>query len=161
MTTENLKYVFDLNHSVVLVNLEDITPEESLIRPVGGGNCANWIVGHMLRSREFLVRIAGGEWSLGEQAHALYKRGTSGSEQAAYLPFDQLLKYWDEAHLVLIESLGRLTVEQLNETVDPLGDFVRHDTRIKRLLFLHFHESYHAGQLGLLRRLLGKSGAIQ
>jgi len=29
-----------------------------------------------------------------------------------------------------------------------------------QLHFLHFHEAYHAGQLGLLRRMAGKDGAI-
>lgn len=31
----------------------------------------------------------------------------------------------------------------------------------ERLAFLQFHESYHAGQVGLLRRLLGKDGVIR
>jgi hypothetical protein len=27
--------------------------------------------------------------------------------------------------------------------------------------FFHFHESYHAGQIALLRRLVGKQGVIK
>jgi len=30
-----------------------------------------------------------------------------------------------------------------------------------KLAGLQFHEAYHAGQLGLLRRIAGKKGAIQ
>jgi len=30
-----------------------------------------------------------------------------------------------------------------------------------KLAVLQFHEAYHAGQLGLLRRIAGKKGAIQ
>ena len=30
-----------------------------------------------------------------------------------------------------------------------------------RVAFLNFHEAYHAGQLGVLRRLAGKPGALE
>jgi uncharacterized damage-inducible protein DinB len=30
-----------------------------------------------------------------------------------------------------------------------------------KLFTFNFHESYHAGQLGILRRMLGKEGAIR
>lgn len=30
----------------------------------------------------------------------------------------------------------------------------------KQTAFLQFHEAYHCGQLGIMRRVLGKSGAI-
>ena len=41
-----------------------------------------------------------------------------------------------------------------------LDEPLEKDTLGWRLAFLQFHEAYHAGQLGLLRRLLGKDGAI-
>ncbi|MCH9008517.1 hypothetical protein IIA29_11025 [candidate division KSB1 bacterium] len=31
----------------------------------------------------------------------------------------------------------------------------------EKLSFLHFHETYHLGQIGLLRRLAGKEGVIK
>ena len=33
-------------------------------------------------------------------------------------------------------------------------------TKLDKLAFLQFHEAYHSGQLGLLRRIVGKPGAI-
>src|SRR5262245_23755267 len=35
-------------HQVVRINVDGITHEESLIRPQPGGNCLNWIVGHLV-----------------------------------------------------------------------------------------------------------------
>jgi hypothetical protein len=47
-----------------------------------------------------------------------------------------------------------MTPEQLahGDANGTLGD---------KLGFLQFHEAYHAGQIGLLRRLVGKEGKIQ
>ncbi len=53
-------------------------------------------------------------------------------------------------------GLARLGPDQLAVKKKP------DDRRIlgEQLHFLAFHEGYHAGQLGMLRRIVGKVGAI-
>ncbi len=161
MTIEDLKWLYTLNYSVLKVNLEEITPDESLFNPQPGGNCINWVVGHLLRSRQFILKLVNNEWNLPEGAADLYKRGSKGNTSELFLPFEQLLAMWDVAQTKLTEGLDSLSPTELAEETPPFGDFGKPDTRERRLLFLHFHESYHTGQLGLLRRLVGKEGAIR
>ncbi len=54
----------------------------------------------------------------------------------------------------MLSALGRLTSERLAEPANEKS------TVGEQLGFLAFHEGYHAGQVAILRRLLGKEGAI-
>lgn len=161
ISTDNLIWLFEINDQVLKVNTVGFTNDEALRNPTPGGNCATWIVGHILRSRQFLLKLANQDWALPADLDPIFKRGSKGNEIDRYPAFDELIKLWDDAHQRLSESLPALTVEQMAEEVAPFGDFSRADTRDRRFLFLHFHESYHVGQIGLIRRLLGKDGAIQ
>jgi len=55
---------------------------------------------------------------------------------------------------VLSEAAG-FTAEQLKEPVDL--PYAGEPTKLGALLFCSHHETLHAGQLGLMRRLLGKT----
>ncbi len=161
MNIENLRWLYRIGSSTLKANLEEVTPEEALRRPEPGGNSVAWVVGHLLRSRQFLLTLLGTPWSIGEAAEIAYKRGSTGDDDGAFLPFERILKLWDESQELLMKALDNLTEEALQGDAPPLGDFARADTLERRILFLYFHETYHLGQLGLIRRLLGKEGAIK
>jgi hypothetical protein len=38
---------------------------------------------------------------------------------------------------------------------------VKDEAVMEQVTFLGFHEAYHLGQIGLLRKMLGKEGAIK
>ena len=48
-------------NSVLRVNLDGITHEESLHQPSPAGNCLNWILGHLVASYDNLLKVLGGE----------------------------------------------------------------------------------------------------
>ena len=95
-------------------------------------------------------------WS--EKTLAVYNREsepiTSG-EQAR--PFEDLLTDLDETQRRVIVALERISPEELEKvaTNDPNGRSVG-----QRVAFLHWHETYHTGQLELLRQLAGKADKI-
>ncbi len=162
MNVDNLRWLYKINDNVFHVNLEDVTAEEALRRPAPGGNSITWTVGHLLRSRQFLLTYLGHPWSIGEAAEIAYKRGSTGDDEAGtFLPFERKLELWAESQELLMKAFDDLTEEKLLGEAPPLGDFARVDTLERRILFLYFHETYHLGQLGLMRRLLGKEGAIK
>mgnify|MGYP001101362822 CR=1 FL=1 len=41
------------------------------------------------------------------------------------------------------------------------NEVVALDIVAEKIAMLHFHEAYHTGQVGLMRRLLGKDGMIR
>ena len=69
-------------------------------------------------------------------------------------PFEVLRAGFDRSQEILLAALRGASAETLaaaNERGEPVA---------QRLAMLAFHEGYHGGQIGLLRRLLGHPGAI-
>jgi uncharacterized damage-inducible protein DinB len=61
----------------------------------------------------------------------------------------------DRVHAQVLKEVAGFTEQQLTEPVDM--PYAVEATKWGALLFCSHHEMLHAGQLGLLRRLLGKS----
>lgn len=155
MNTEYMAAMYTLNHQVLKMNLEGITHEDSLVQPRPFGNCINWIMGHLVYQRSSILRMIGEEPIWGPDATETYKRGAAPiTDGAKALRFEQIMSDLDRSQEILIPALARLTEQQLAVS-DERG------TLLDKLGFLQFHEAYHAGQIGLLRRLVGKPGKIQ
>jgi hypothetical protein len=60
----------------------------------------------------------------------------------------------DRVHAQVLLELPTFTPEQLAEPVDM--PYAAYATKLGCLIFCSHHEMLHAGQLGLLRRLMGK-----
>ncbi len=50
MNSQILEDLFSMNNHVFEINLAGITSKESLQLPITGGNCINWVVGHLIVS---------------------------------------------------------------------------------------------------------------
>jgi len=61
---------------------------------------------------------------------------------------------FDKVHAQVLKEAPSFGPEQLKEPVEP--PFAVEQTKLGALLLCSHHEMVHAGQLGLLRRLLGK-----
>lgn len=120
------------------------------------GHDPRWLVGHLAVTRRRLLALVGLEQAA-EPWEAHYGRGTS----PAAVPADQdpraLVQALHAAHRTLAGHWDALTPEFLAK---PLGRTLPDgsETVGGALGFLAWHESYHLGQLGLLRRLAGKPG---
>jgi hypothetical protein len=155
MMTGAFKLLFRYNHYAIGVNARDLSEEESLIQPRPGGNCANWVLGHIVATRGALLRLVGEEpvWSDAESAP--YARGSSPiASRDGARPFAEILAAFDRSQERLMAGLERITVQDL-------GPADKNDSPLAKLAGLQFHEAYHAGQLGILRRIAGKDGAIR
>jgi uncharacterized damage-inducible protein DinB len=147
----------------VKINLAGITHEESVIQPEPGGNCINWVLGHLLSIYNQALPLLGQQPVLDQPTITRYSRGAEPiTESAAARRFEELLTAWDETVKRIDAGLAGLSPEALDRPApqgsgpsEP-GDKVR-DT----LSVLMFHQGYHAGQTGVLRRLVGKAGAIK
>ena len=135
---------FELNHQVAHAVLTGITHQESLVHPQPAGNCLNWVLGHMVATRNMLMYILGEPHILSDLEAQPYQRGTRPplhADQAMLLP--EIVAALDRSQQTLMRRLAELP-----------------DQHIQAAAGFSFHESYHLGQCGLLRRLLGKAGAI-
>ena len=154
MSVDQLKKLFEINQYAFGVNVEGVTHDESLLQPGGGGNCLNWVAGHVVANRNHILELLNEAPIWDEPAYTEYKRGSAPIVTAAKArPFDSIVTDFGRAQGRIQSGLAKLQDSDLGA---PRGK----QTLGEALHFLHFHESYHIGQTALLRRLAGKPGAI-
>src|ERR1700728_830595 len=67
---------------VVRGNAEGLSQADSLVQPAPGGNCLNWVVGHLMETWDLALPLVGQEPVLGGEALARYKRGSAELHEA-------------------------------------------------------------------------------
>jgi uncharacterized damage-inducible protein DinB len=68
---------------------------------------------------------------------------------------EEILKVFQQVYEQALEELNTYPLDQLDDPVDE--PYAAYATKYGALLFCAHHEMLHAGQIGLLRRLLGNS----
>jgi uncharacterized damage-inducible protein DinB len=141
----------------------EMTNEEAIEPPPGGGNSFNWILGHILVGRARILALLGDETELipAERAGP-YSRGSVGRlDSSSAMSLAAMLEALDSSQKRMVAGIESLDEEALGRVV-PESPFGRDEETLETMLagFL-FHEAYHAGQLGVLRRLAGHEGFIR
>lgn len=136
------------NYKVISMNIEGITNEESMIFPNGDVNCMNWVLGHLLYIRNAFLETLGEEPVWDGEKFSCYQRGAIPLDRKDELvTFEELKSYLEKSQDKLEAKL--ISIESFNpESINDIAIFC-------------LHELYHSGQLGILRRILGKPGAIK
>ena len=141
-------------------NLEGLSHEESLGTPEKGGNCPNWVVGHLAVAYDNLLEGLGAETVLSPDQKTPYERGSAPLDRAHARPFAELMTDFDACHGRVVAKLASLSDDELAAPA-PYSPRNDPDETVGSLAaLLAFHQAYHAGQAGLLRRVVGKPGAI-
>ncbi|HET6229694.1 MAG TPA: DinB family protein [Longimicrobiaceae bacterium] len=156
-----LRYQAGATRQVVNLNIAGITDEESLVQPEPAGNCINFVLGHLLNVYGQAMGLLGASPVLSPEKLKRYERGAPPiTGEADALAFAELAAAWDETCGRVDAALAALPAERLAEKA-PRSPTGNPDETVGTLLFtVLFHQAYHAGQLGILRRIAGKPGAI-
>jgi hypothetical protein len=154
MTPELLILQFDYSARTFELNLDGVSQAGSLFQPAPAGNCINWVAGHILRHRNPVHRLLELPPAWDKNMAARYDRGSApvtNAEEAASL---------EEIRRLMRDS--QISVKQILETatMDQLAVADGDQSVGLKLAGLSFHESYHVGQLGVLRRLVGLGPGI-
>lgn len=157
-TQESIAHQFGLMYRVTASNLERMTPEQSLAQPAPGGNCANWILGHLTNVQNGVMQLLGEKpvWESDQLARAGVEPITGGTQAIDWEAMrDRFLGSRDRC----LQAISSLKDEALGESVPhPFGGTT---TRAEVLHVLAFHQAYHAGQLAMSRRIAGLEGAVK
>jgi uncharacterized damage-inducible protein DinB len=159
---ELLRHQARMAHAVVRLNVDGVTQRESLIQPHPGGNCLNWVVGHLLAIYHHVLPLLRQELVMPPGSLARYDRGSPPIRDAVdALELSELMVAWDECSRRVDAGLAALTAEALDAPapVSPSND--PNETVGSLLSTISWHQAYHAGQTGVLRRIAGKEGAIR
>ncbi len=161
MSTELLAVQLGYNNYTFHKNTDGVSHEESLVQPHQGGNCLNWVVGHLATTRDRTRGILGLEPVLGSEEHPVYARSSEPlTDTSKAEPFDRLLAAFSQGQDDIIAAVAALTPEQLAAPA-PFSPGNNSEETIGTLLAgLVFHEAYHIGQTGVLRRIAGHAGVL-
>lgn len=131
-----------------------LTHEQSLLQLPFRGNCMNWVLGHMLLSREEILDLLGMPRVFPHETWARYDSDSEPirHDEADVLRLEKLLEMLDQQAPYLAQALLNTPAATYASEV-PVGQNRR--TIARRVLFYFFHESGHVGELGLLRQLTG------
>lgn len=142
-------------------NLDGITHQDSLVHPDSGGNSINWVLGHMVGGRNNLAMALTGEPVFSPARFAMYEgKADSGYTDEDALPLNELKDCCQALSDSLIGTLSGLDDEALGQPApfSPLGN--PEETLGSLSATFAFHDAYHAGQTGVLRRVCGKEGVL-
>ena len=162
MTSTDLVRLYEFSYGAFNRNLDGVSNEESLIIPQPAGNCINWVLGHVVSARNLILTLAGGDPIDHGDAVKHYQRGSGGIQSGDSVPDIATLRGWlADSQQRLVPVLAAISEVTLSLPVpEKLKRPPLTGTVGDALTRLAYHESYHNGQIGLLRRLAGKPGAI-
>jgi DinB superfamily len=147
--------------SYTLSLLADIGPEEWFTMPPGCGTHVAWQMGHLAMAEYGLClfrqrgRAEIDTSLMTSPFRKAFSRGSVPEPDPAKNPSPAEIRgVFDKVHAQVLLEVPSFTAESLAEPVDM--PYAAYATKLGSLLFCSHHEMLHAGQLGLLRRLLGK-----
>jgi len=140
--------------------LADISPDRWYEQPVEGVNHVAWQVGHIAMAQYGLALLRQrGRQPLDRELmpklfmRAFAKDSTPAGSPDGAVPVAEIQDVFDRIHGQVLKELETYPLEQLGEDVEP--PYVGQPTRLGALLMSAHHEMLHAGQIGMMRRLLG------
>ena len=161
LDVEVFRHQAGMIRAVVGMNTEGMTQADSLVKPEPAGNCANWVLGHVLCVYNNALGLLGQERVVPADGLERYKRGSAPlADTAEALDFGEMVAAWDRTCDAVDAGLAQLGPDGLDRPApfSPSGN--PNETMRSLISTVLFHQTYHAGQLGLLRRIAGKPGAI-
>ena len=157
---ETLAIQLRMNQWIATANLEGITQQESLVRAVPSGNHINWLLGHIVATRRAVLPSLRQESVWSEERTRLYRKDQDLRENPNYLPLEEVVRAFHDSNERMLEGTAALTDEELAAPA-PFSPGGGSDTLGSLLTRMTIHEGYHLGQIGILRRVVGKPGAIR
>jgi len=116
-----------------------------------------WIAGHLTLSRARMLKLAGGDFDF--QWSDLFAKGAAITEPSSYPAISEILATWAEVSKQLLVHLSQ--VEPAVLYAKSPHSFPIEDKSVRgALAFFVYHESYHIGQMGYLRKMLGYESLV-
>ncbi len=162
MHSKTIAHQFGLCSYVLEKNLAGISHEESLINPQPGGSCLNWVLGHLTRTRDQALPLFGRKPMFpGQEFDAYDDNGAVQFRPEAAIPFDELKRRFKALQEPLVNGLNGMSSDQMDKPapMSPTGN--PKETVGSLIAALAFHEAYHVGQTGILRRIIGREGVVK
>lgn len=152
---EHLLGHLKLIHGAIRKLLDDVSEQESLVSLSGNPNHIKFLAGHMSSTAAMALIAAGGKPEYPEDWMKLFGRGATVSTDMAQYPTmsevrEKLLGLYGELE-EFVAHAEEAALERVN-TLRPGWEMNATDA----VLFFTSHDFYHAGQIAMIRRALGR-----
>jgi uncharacterized damage-inducible protein DinB len=148
----------DVLFNNVIDNISDDEANKCIVEPL---NSIKWLAGHLLWAQRSLVGISGVQVEIPWTGHFLTIQGSTEEERkmpkGEFPTIEQIRDKWNETSPAIRIGLANLPDEALNAVISARHPITPFDNTVSGLwAFINDHQSYHIGQIGILRRALGK-----
>lgn len=145
--------LFKINNSMVTRGLDGLSDDEAWYQMEGKANPLAWMIGHLTETRAQMLGLLGAPWDPGWGSR--FKRGAERMDRSAYPTVAEIGAKFVETHDAMRAAFALLTEERL-ASPSPVS-FAGAQTVADLLAFFAFHEAYHLGQVGFIRKNIGHS----
>ena len=149
-----LAAIFRLNTQLWLNCLAGLSDAQANDRHLGRVNTIAFLAAHLTETRHYLATLVGSPRP--SPFSPAFAKARSLDEAGPLPPLDELTAYWEAISAHIAVAIERLDTAALSRAAAALPG--SDGTVLGDLAFLAQHESYHVGQMGLLRRALGLPG---
>ena len=144
--------ILRLNTKLFRNCLKDVSDQQAALRPSGSTNSIAFVAAHVTDSRFDLLKLLGADQA---SPLAAYLDGTRGIDDLGALPpLAEVERAWSLASRALRDRLEGLSSAEVDASIAcpfPLPN----PTPLSVTTFFAQHDSYHVGQLALLRKFVG------
>jgi hypothetical protein len=150
--------LMDIVDNLYAKALHGLDPDELSRAPAENTNPMVWMAGHLAQSRVRLGKLLGVEAEV--PWPSLFQRESSPPSAQRYPALADIRRVWDQAGAALRTRLRAMSDADLYGELEvkiPSTD----GTLRGAIVFALFHEGYHVGQMGYVRRTLGKDRIAQ
>ena len=142
-------------HEIMRQQTADLDHTDSLLQPQPGGNCLNWVMGHLAVNLIEILGVLEGELPGDLPDLTRYRRGSQPirGEEEGVLPLQVLIDTYTHLNHAVVNRLESMSEAEFEEEID----FWQGKERRSYVAFFYFfHHTYHLGQLEQLRNLAGR-----
>lgn len=140
--------------------IDSIPPDDWFRVPDGAPTHVAWQVGHLAMAQYGLtmLRIRGkeptdAEWITNDFIRKFQKGSQPAADASFYPPAAEIRQVFDRVYAQALVELAGYSDADLEGTLPE--PYAVYGNKLGSILFCPMHEMLHAGQIGLLRRLLG------
>lgn len=148
---------FRITTNLFIKAMSDVDKDEAMRRPGPVSNPLLWLAGHVIHFRTRLLTLLGvpREFPWGD----IFDTGSRVGEARIYPSPADLVAAWEELSEVLVDRLAVLTDADLASP--PSARVPTTDATLRGAIgYFSLHEAYHVGQMGYVRKWLGRTPII-
>lgn len=140
---------YQFHNMLILRFVDGINHEESVLQLPFKHNCMNWILGHIINNRSHVLETVDASHAWQEEVRNLYHTDTPPiTSESKSVEFSRLIEQLLESVSLLQSALEKLDDANLD---DNHSNYRGDKSRYEHLTGFHWHETFHIGQLEILR----------